>query len=536
VAEPSPHVRFVGAAGFAAVAFVQVRISLSDVQRYGDDGAPWIEHLERLRVLQALRSPGAGWFERLDGAYPPPLHLASAALWPVGAGLGDVAVTRTSVLWLLLLATAVAAVAHRWKPEAAPWAFAFACFLPAAQGAASRYYYDLPMTAMLWAAVAAGVVGLTRSGPRAGAAYGALWAVACLVKWTALPLGGLMLVALLLDPRELGLRRRVEAVVVAVLVAAGAVLLWRALAGEGSFAATAGATFGGDRSSVDLAARLDDLLHFTRMHGTFGRDRLAFYPAALVTHVLSPLGFAALAAPLGLWLVRGVGRPALLLLVALPIGFFVALVPVVDQRFALTLGPALLLAAAIGVTALPRRGEVVVGAVLLGALVLASAEHHFGVPPLPRERIEIVRLNQLDHTTSYAEGIALADSFEDRGWGQRGDERPSHRDARDTIVGFLDACAPAHVAVADLGPNAPPVEDRIWLDYLTLRATLLGRPFHLTRGCSNADGADLVLGANLEERPPCVPPDWVDAATLELPDTFDYDGHVWLPPDARCAP
>lgn len=536
MADRSPHQPFVLAVGFAAVAFVQARISLSDVQRYGDDGAPWIEHTERLQVLQALRSPGAGWFERLDGAFPPGMHLVSAALWPFGAGLGDIAVTRTSVLWLLLLATAVAAIAHRWKPAAAPWAFAFTCFLPAAQGAASRYYYDLPMTAVLWAAVAAGVVGLTRSGPKAGAAYGALWAAACLIKWTALPLGGLLLVALLLDPRALGLRKRLEAVVVAVVVAAAAVLLWRALAGEGSFATMTGATLGGDRTAVDLGARIDDLLHFTRMHGTFGTDRTAYYPAALATHVLSPLAVGALLLPLLLWLGKGVGRPALVLVAVLPMAFFVALVPVVDQRFALTLGPAPLLAAAIGVTVLPRTGEALLGGLVLVALVAVSAEHHFGVPPLPRERVEIVSLNGMEHTASYAEGVALADSFEDRGWGRRGDELPGHREARDTLVRLLDACAPAHVAVAEVGPNCPPVEDWLWHEYLGLRAQLRGRPYRFTRGCGDAAGADLILSANLEERPACVPGDWIDAASLPLPDTFDYEGHVWLPPASACAP
>ncbi len=536
---PSDPRRLPVFAGLAALAFVQARISLSDVQRYGDDGAPWIEHTERLAVLEALQGgPRAGFFADLDGAFPPGMHLVSAALNPLGAGLSDLAVTRTSILWLFLLALAVAAVAHRWKPGAGPWAFALTCFLPAAQACATRYYYDLPMTAALWAALAAGVAGLRpgRAGWHAGAAFGALWFAACLVKWTALPFGAVMLLALFLDPRRVGPVARLQAVVAAVAVAAAGVLLWRVAAGDGSIATMAGATYGGDREALDLKARLDGLLHHTRLHGTFGPDRTTYYPAALATHVLAPLGVAALALPLAAWLLVGKGRAALVALVVGQFAFLVAFVGVTDQRFALTAGPAPLLAAALGIAALHgRRGRALLGGVTLGGLVVVCAEHHFGVPPLPRDEIEIESLNDLVHTRSYATGAALADSFEGRGWRARSTEPPSHREARDAVVRLLDACAPAHVAVADLGPNSPPAEDWLWHEYLVARARLRGHPFEYSRGCDEAEGADLILSANLEERPRCVPGDWVDAAVLPLPDTFDYDGHVWLPPDADCA-
>ena len=81
------------------------------VDTYGDSGAGYIEHLERIRVLNRLTTSGGGLLDRLraaDGLYPPGLHFLSAP----ASFLGDhepASVTVLGGMWLLLLAISVAA-------------------------------------------------------------------------------------------------------------------------------------------------------------------------------------------------------------------------------------------------------------------------------------------------------------------------------------------------------------------------------------------------------------------------------------------
>ena len=102
----------VSGVGASVAALVGWRISASGVQQYGSDGAQYIEHFDRLRVLAMLRDGGSLNPLRVlvdaDGSYPPLLHLVTVAAGAV-VGHGTGAAAALSIGWLLLLGGAVAA-------------------------------------------------------------------------------------------------------------------------------------------------------------------------------------------------------------------------------------------------------------------------------------------------------------------------------------------------------------------------------------------------------------------------------------------
>ena len=195
-------------AGVAAAIVVVVlsRISRSLVQPYGVDGAEYIEHLSRLEVLQAWRQYRevgdlVAFLREVDNAFPPLLHLLTL---PMGTVLGHRAedVLMAGPLWLLLLAVAIAMVAASLGSgvRSAAAAGCATLLIPALHGFATRYYYDLPMTALLWLGVALIVVLRADRPVVAGFVGGVLLFAAALIKWLALPWVMIMLVGVALLP------------------------------------------------------------------------------------------------------------------------------------------------------------------------------------------------------------------------------------------------------------------------------------------------------------------------------------------------
>lgn len=84
------------------------------------------------------------------------MHLVTTPLAAMG-GHTDIAAQRSSILWLFLLAAAVGATAWQFSRDrlVAAAAATGTLLLPALHAVATRYYYDLPFTAALWALVAA---------------------------------------------------------------------------------------------------------------------------------------------------------------------------------------------------------------------------------------------------------------------------------------------------------------------------------------------------------------------------------------------
>jgi hypothetical protein len=183
---------------------VVVRI-FGGLQPYGVEGAHYIEHAERMTVFGAWdrvsQIEGASVADELDGAFPPLLHLITIGLG-VFTGHSAERIALTGLLWLWALAAALGCTAWQFTRSrfAAGAAACGALMLPAAHGFATRYYYDLPMTAVLWAMVPVALATWDRRPVAGGLAVGAIWLAADLIKWSSLPFGAFLLLAVAVTP------------------------------------------------------------------------------------------------------------------------------------------------------------------------------------------------------------------------------------------------------------------------------------------------------------------------------------------------
>ena len=514
-----------GAAGAIALASVAMvwRRAAEGIQPYGRDGAAWIEHAERLAFVQAWhRRQELGlrpWLDEIDGLYPPGLH-AVTSVWGAFVGHGAAEVGWTGALWLLLLAAAVAATTREvgGSVAAASAAFAGTCLLPAAHAFATRYYYDLPMTAVLWLAVAVALRSWDRRPVLGGLAAGALWAFADLIKWASLLFGGLLLLAALLTPSARPLRRgaRILALSLATAVSLGVSAGWISLAGgESSLGVMLEQMWGGGGGGGGslgellggLGAWLGDKGVFlgTRLTG----DRAGFYAVQSFTAVWSPLlGVACLVLA-----ARG-GRRALTLAVAGPglLGLFLVLwIPVLDERFLLTAAPALLPAAALGLTRLPRSAAIGAAAMYAALGLWVGAAFHGLAPDLPGPVWESVVEPSSGAPARQARGLGLADSVERRGW-SHARSTPSPQGAlRESLWATIARQEPSLVAFPAGPPEAAPAGEFHWLDYRGLLAAEQegAAIFDFAEGCA-ADADLFVVPAARDASPDCAPPGAVE--------------------------
>ena len=448
------------------------------IEAYGELGAEWIEHFDRLHVLQIWRwgdGNPLSFLVAADGAYPPLLHVLTL---PFGALTGHAAqdVVWTGALWWLLLAGAVALAARGLLPDeplAAPAAATAALLLPAAHGAAVRYYYDLPMTALMWLAVGL-AIGVGRHRPVVGGlAGGAAAGAAALIKWSAVPFCLPMLAGAVLCM----LPDRRKAAVLAAALAIGA------LAPTGAFLAGSTRswtemmhTFGPEddpTTAVGTAARrtisAQPLLQAPdRSDRAGGRlERTGFYVAALVLTVLAPAGTLVV---LGLgvpWVRRG-ARGAWLIgaTVVGQVGFAALAVPPLDERFVLAAGPALTLAAALGWTTLTPRQRVVTGAVAVAVGLGLAADLHTGDASAVDPRSTVV-------TREPTGVIGLTSSWERRGWGRFDRRRPSRADFREALWAALEPARAERIGLIG-GPIVDPLGDDWWWRYRSRLAEVEG--------------------------------------------------------------
>ena len=224
-----------------------------------------------------------------------------------------------------------------------------------------------------------------------GAAAGALFAGACLVKWSALPLGLPLLLGSTASLAARVDRRTALRAGVGTLLGGGILLGSFVLGGSTSFGAMSGATF-----QPPVGVDPDRLQALSAMPGgsairamllqaaAIDMHRLAFYPTRLISTVLSPV-LSLAAAPLvwSWWRARAPGWPLLLLGVGGTGAFLLFLVPPLDDRFLLTVVPVIALAAGLGASALPRAGATT--AALLGWILslAVAADLHLRPPAIP---------------------------------------------------------------------------------------------------------------------------------------------------------
>jgi hypothetical protein len=472
----------VAAAFLVATTLFCLRVHRQPLQPYGSNAAEYIEHAVRLEVADiaaAGGSPAAVLFAADDAVltHPPGLHLLTLPAQRL-LGREAEAIVWTGLGWHLLLALALGLCAAALGPGvgAEPHdglrtrrfaaGLTTGLLFPAGLAASTRYHYDLPMTALLWCGVAALLLGRDRAPARAGLAAGALFACSSLVKWTALPLGGILAFAALVPGRRREFPSRLRATV--ALAVAWGVPVAGFLAGSLSSLQAGVIAVDGDPAGGDvgpLAVPIAFLARLARSLAAGDVGPLAWYPSATAVALFSPLLCAA-AAPLVWTWWRGRRNRAFILIAVL--GQWAALtlgVSVLDERFALTAAPALLLAAALGAATLEPRSRWPLLAATAAALVCAEFQlAPAGLLNGPRA----VSMGPSAPALT-ARGPWLGDSFERRGWSSAASTPSSAPHARAALVEALERCGVQQLGYVD---GLSDQGDSWWLRY---RARLAGR-------------------------------------------------------------
>lgn len=492
-----------------AVGFVVHRVARTPFAPYGDFGAAHLEHEVRLATAVTWAETQGSLWEKLvavDGQYPPLLHVLTMPLSSVfGYEVADIA--WTGLLWLALLAVAVAATARSisgsWVPASAAASLVF--LWPVAPAVASRYYYDLPLTAVLWTAAAVAVMGWDGASPLDRSLSGAkralaqlavalpfavlvglLAAAACGVKWTALAFAPILVGAAFFTPvhrDRLRWRLPVRLLALGVATAVGSLVLWQVATHLGRMSSLA-TTFNDMWPGVGNSLYTDDgvfmplgaraLLSGDGPGGSFLKPGLIFYPLTLLTAVLSPLFAAALAPALIHW-VRYDRRGAPF--VAVAVGgqylFLAVIISALDERFLLTLAPGILLAAALGWSSLPARPRRWTAAAVVASALFVSVDVHYGndLPWATPIELPVGAGN-----TVTARGVSLGDSWEQRGWARLDSQRPPRMQARRMIWALMHQCAFGPAAISNAPLGSAPFGERHWLEYRSYLRTLGAAP------------------------------------------------------------
>jgi len=552
--------------GIAGVVFVilQLRITADPIVPYGWDGAEYIEHVTRLEYVALFEGDRSlsplGVVRELDTEYPPAMHLLTYLLTRM-TGHSIEATARLATLWLFLLALAVCVVGRSLAgPRAGLAAGVGILLLPSLGGYATRYYYDIPMTALLWVMVAIVLRTWGRRPWLGGLSSGLLWAAAALTKWTALPFGAAMLVGAAVTgtirQTQGGERLRQlarSALTFAAAVGGCTILLagYLSAVGEdssltvmlGQMWAQFTPTEAGARDPIGPLALF--LAGAQSLSSEASGSKLAFYALSLATSVFSPL-LAVAAVLLSLrWVQKS--RAGLGLFAATSagqIGFLLVLVPVADERFLITMTPCLVLTAAVGWASLTRLWRLRTAGLILASALLVALEAHLGIPTLPLTYFDESSPSPLHLGIQVPDrelgrqpyplkmstdglipsvtlrGLASTRSVEDRGWVPRRDQ--SHWDP-----GAADL---AWAAVAGLTPSElwiGPAKDKseagvlgsFWLSYRSLAAG--GPQAFGVAECGAGPTASYAITAVEHDRAPRVEPCMGSSAHWTVSTTFE---------------
>jgi hypothetical protein len=471
------------------------------------------------------------------------------------------ATARLATLWLFLLALAVCSVGRSLAgPRAGLAAGVGVLLLPSLGGYATRYYYDIPMTALLWVMVAVAVRTWGRRPWFGGLSSGLLWAAAALTKWTALPFGAAMLLGAAVTGtiRQTQGGQRLRQLARSVLPFAAAVggctiLLtgYLSAVGEDSSLNVMLGQMWAQFTPSEAGARdpLGPLAQFLSSAQSLSSEasgsKLGFYALSLATAIFSPL-LAGAAVLLSLRWVQ-TSRAGLSLFAATSagqIGFLLVLVPVADERFLITMAPCLVLIAAVGWASLTRLSRRRTGGLILASALLVALEAHLGIPTLPLTYLDesnpsplqlVLQVPDREHglepyplkkstdgliPSVTLRGLASTRSVEDRGWVPRRDQ--SHWDpvAADIAWAAVSGLTPSELWI---GPAKDKSEAGVlgsfWLSYRSLDA---GGPqaFGVAECGAGPTSSSAVTAVDLD-RPPRVEPCMGSSAHWTVSTTFD---------------
>jgi len=451
--------------GASICSLVLRRLSGAGLQSYGADGAQYLEHTARLRVLKLWRGTESffplGFAADADAAFPPVLHLVTL---PIGGALGHSAETaaKTGVLWLVLLAVLVGWIAYQLgaSRRASGLAALVVVVTPALHGLATRYYYDLPMTVFLWASagVLLATLGARLSPLRGGVGTGLLLALAALTKWAALAFGApILLGVLFLFWQERRSSGRLQSLVVPAVVAVGttAVVLAAFLAASGpenSLNSMASTAYAGPHGLARLSGR--------------GLAHLAFYPLRLVVSAVSPALAFCVVPPVIAWaLGKRQALPLVLCVVAGHTAFLVVGMPALDDRFLVPGLPVLALVVAQGWESLPSRPRRVHGSLSLGVALWVAWDFHGGAQGPLNQEVGLTAPSQDDVPPTHARGLGAASSVEGRGWLRADEQRPHAGVFREVLWAVVARERPTYLGVPGQKILIDPWGDLEWWRY-----------------------------------------------------------------------
>ena len=514
------------------------------VEAYGEHGAEWIEHFDRLGTLLVWRSNTGSLLDFLsasDGPYPPLLHILTLPF-----GIEAEAVVWTGLIWWVLLAGGVALTARGLlpdEPSAAAAGATMALLIPAAHGAAARYYYDLPMTALLWLGV--GLIVAVQKDWIGGLAGGACAGLAAVVKWTAIPFAGPMLVGAVLART----RGPTVGVIVAVALGATAPSAGYLALSTHSWVEMMG-TFGPNEDpmgSVGEAAtrslRADPELQAPdRSDRSGGRlERLLWYGKSIVFAVLAPAGVLVLLALAIAARGRELPWRRLALLggpiVGGHIAFVAFIVPPLDERFVMTLAPALGLVGVAAWCALAGRTRAVAGIAAVAAMGVVAIDFHTGEDLALDPQTTIM----MDEPSA---GLGLVGSWERRGWGRSDRRRPQPYRLREDVWAIVQSVSAERVGIIG-APLFDTFGDRWWWRYRARLGEVQGTwgrqgELDVVWLCGDdpmPEGVDVVVAADTRvtpiDRPWCpVAGEWAPG-TRVASSSAHVGAVVWLPKGRR---
>ncbi|MCP4871964.1 MAG: hypothetical protein GY898_24935 [Proteobacteria bacterium] len=459
--------------------------------RSAEGGGDWAEHLARVQTLQAWASDSTlrQFVAQTDTIFPPGLHWWMGALGSV-VGHGEAAVGRTMVLWLVLLAASVGAGAWAITKDkkSSYLAGALSAAIPGVAAVSLTYYFDLPMTALLWAGAAALLLLRPRLPEVAGAVAGLFWFAAAITKWTALPFGVVMLGGALLAHAEGERWSRAEALRriragAALAITTGLLVRWWFGITDVSWRAMSDNTMGDPGAWTRTGSLLDGL---TGKLQPFSLDRLAAYPVDLATALFSPLLALLVLALIAVWAVRD--RRGGAFVVGTAAGQWAVLfllVPPADPRFLLTLAPVLVLAAVLGLDHLPARLRGGLAAAWIAVALLVIADVHHGSPNPLNARWSAS--GEREHGFLKGRGLSIDSTDAKTGWMRADMGPPKFAPDREELWAEVARCRANRLAVQEGALKDS--TDQTWWQYRAGLARHLGTAeFASVSGLQGLDG------------------------------------------------
>lgn len=485
------------------------RLLRQGLQRHADGGVEFAEHLVRMKLVLGFREGlwqhPRNLLELADAQFPAFLHLSTGAMGSV-IGHSAEAAALSTLVWYVLLAASVGLLVGAVTGRRSGSAAACACLLlPPLHASVLRYYYDLPMTALLWLGVAVVVAVGPRRPLVGGLVGGLLLAAGTTTKWTALPFGASLVAAGAIPLLALGWRhgrargvaRAAGSGLVAVAVAGG--LIWGYLqVAPHSLGWMMGTFHIDDVSSAKPLSSVFDKT--TELVAKVGERQvkigLQWYRDHVIASVLSR-AVAYACVPLAVvWLLRS-GRLVLFVVIAVggQLFFLVTLVPVQDERFLLTALPCVALVAGLGWGKLPGLLRAPAAAALLVVGLGVAVDFH--VPGAAEGRVDSDEWGL--HSAVWQYGWARADeqprnpnegrrvillavrecpveAFFRHPWGVP-EDMPTEQEAlaaRDCVTGVLEREASTAV---DLGAQAlQACEEGYWMSYRQVLSKLRHDP------------------------------------------------------------